>query len=155
MFTSWESYREKEPCLSLGPDLESPSVSPSLIPFLKPCFLPPPLSDSSDTKHFLRIPSTGVSSSRNCRKEQSYAKVTASFLTGSTAMNQASKYPQSKPTPLSTSSKGKGRGEIFEKTGPAINTFQTLSRLARHPKWQTNRHTPPEIKKKKEILTRH
>lgn len=154
MFTSWESFREKEPCLSLGPDLESPSVSPSLIPFLKPCSLPPPLSDSSYTKHFLRIPSTGVSCSQNCRKEQSYAKVTTSFLTGSIAMNQASKYPQSKPTPISTSSKGKGRGEIFEKTGPAINTFQTLSRLAQHPKWETSRHTPPEIKKK-EILTRH
>ena len=51
LFTSWESYKDNLASYWVL-ILESPSVSSSLIPFLKPCFLLWPLSDSTYSKNF-------------------------------------------------------------------------------------------------------
>lgn len=89
------------------------------------------------------IPSNWVSHSQNCRKQQSYPKVTSSFLMGSRGMTQTASILNPHPstcTVFAVLPRGRAE-EVYEKTGLAINIFQTLTSLVQYPKWQTNQHT--------------
>lgn len=151
LFNSWESYKDNLASYWVL-ILESPSVSSSLIPFLKPCFLLRPLSGSTYSKNFHSIL---LSFTHSKLQKATILLKDNQLISNGKQRHESNKQifvtqhpPPPRPT-LSAILPREKAGEVVEKTGLAINTFQTLTRLAQHHEWQTNRHTPPKKKKKK------